>query len=52
MQNNWNQFPVPFTVWIAPYDANNITALYDPQYNSHIKDSKLLGDEHRKYLTA
>jgi hypothetical protein len=52
MPNNWNEFPVPFRVWIAPYDVNNTTALYDPQYNPHIKYSKLLGDENRKYLTA
>jgi hypothetical protein len=52
MQNNWNRFPVPSRVWRAPYDVNNITALYDPQYNPHIKDSILLGDENRKYLTA
>jgi len=52
MQNNWNEFPVPFGVWIAPYDVNNITELCDPQYNRHIKDSILLGEENRKYLTA
>jgi hypothetical protein len=52
LQNNWNEFPVPFIVWIAPYDATNITAHYYPQYNPHIKDSELFGDENRKYLTA
>jgi len=49
MQNNWNEFPVPFRVSIDPADVN---ALYDPQYNAHIKDNKLVGDENRKYLTA
>jgi len=52
MQNNWNEFPVPFSVRIALADADNITSFYDPQYNPNIKDSKLLGDENRKHLTA
>ena len=40
MQNNRNEFPVPFGVWIAPSDVNDIAALYDPQYNTNTHRGK------------